>query len=94
MGPERSLGRIFFKLRGEIDTEWTFADGSYVRAHQHASGARLGEERAIGISRGGPTTKIHVVTDAHGNPISFEVTGGQVHDAAVALKLLDMVPDS
>ena len=92
MGPERSLGRFFFKLRGEIDTEWTFADGSYVRAHQHASGARLGEERAIGISRGGPTTKIHVVTDAHGNPISFEVTGGQVHDAAVALKLLDMVP--
>lgn len=86
------MGRFFFQLRGEIDTEWIFADGSYVRAHQHASGARIGEERAIGRSAGGLTTKIHMVTDAHGNPISFEITGGQVHDAAIAMKLLDMVP--
>ena len=78
------MGRFFFELRGEIDTEWVFADGSYVRAHQHASGARHGEEQAIGISRGGPTTKIHVAADAHGNPIDFEITGGEVHDAKVA----------
>ena len=41
------------------------------------TGAPWRDVRAIGISRGGPTTKIHVVTDAHGNPISFEVTGGK-----------------
>ncbi len=31
-----------------MDTEWVFADGSYEAAHSHASGARRGEERAIG----------------------------------------------
>ena len=83
------MGRFFFTLRGEIDEEWTFADGSYIKAHQHASGARHGEERAIGKSRGGLTTKVHVVVDAHGNPIDFEITGGETHDVKVAPKLLE-----
>ena len=78
------MGEFFFELRGEVDSEWVFTDGSYVRAHQHASGARHGEERAIGVSRGGPTTKIHLAADAHGNPIDFEITGGEVHDSQVA----------
>jgi transposase len=82
------MGGFFFKLRGEIDTEWVFADGSYIRAHQHASGARLGEERAIGRSRGGPTTKLHIAADAHGNPIDFEITGGEVHDAKAAPEII------
>ncbi len=44
----------FFDLRGEIDAEVAFVAGSYVRAHQHASGARHGAERAVHwkISRG------------------------------------------
>ena len=85
------MGGFFFELRGEIDTEWAFADGSYVRAHQHASGARHGEERCIERSRGGPTTKIHMATDAHGNPIDFEITGGNVHDAKVADTLIKKI---
>lgn len=94
MGWQGVVGRFFFAFRGEIDQEWTFADGSYIRAHQHASGARIGEERAIGKSRGGSTSKIHVVADAHGNPVAFEITGGEVHDAAIALKLLEKVPEA
>lgn len=90
-GPQKGFGRIFFELRGEIDTEWVFADGSYVRAHQHASGARRGEERAIGKSRGGPTTKLHIAADAHGNPIDFEITGGEIHDSKVADQLIKKV---
>lgn len=85
------MGRFFFKLRGEIDEEWVFADGSYVRAHQHASGARIGEERAIGRSAGGFTTKMHVAADAHGNPIDFEITGGQIHDAKEAEKIIKKI---
>ena len=61
-GQKKGCGKHFFDLRGEIDTEWVFADGSHVRAHQHASG----EERAIARSCGGATTKIHVAADAHG----------------------------
>lgn len=62
-----------------------------MRVHQHASGARIGEERAIGLSRGGPTTKIHACTDAHGNPIDFEITGGEVHDVKVAPKIISKI---
>lgn len=91
MGKTRFVGKIFFELRGEIDTEWVFADGSYIRAHQHASGARNGEERAIGKSRGGLTTKIHMAADAHGNPIDFEITGGEVHDVKIADKLIEKI---
>ena len=71
-----------------------FADGSYVRAHQHASGARLGHERAIGRSRGGPTTKIHMACDAHGNPIDFKITGGEVHDAKTAPQIIEMIQEA
>ncbi len=91
LGKKRSLGGFFFELRGEVDEEWVFIDGSYVKAHQHASGARSGEERAIGISRGGATTKIHIAADAHGNPIDFEITGGEVHDSQVAGKIIDKI---
>ena len=71
-----------------MDQEWVFIDGSYIRAHQHASGARHGFERAIGQSRGGRTTKIHLATDANGLPIDFKITGGEVHDSQVAAQLI------
>ena len=94
MGSQGTLGRFFFELRGEIDQEWVFIDGSYVRAHQHASGARHCEERAIGKSRGGNTTKIHIAADAHGNPIDFEITGGEVHDAKAASQVIEKVKEA
>ena len=53
----KGLWDKFFRLRGVLDQEWVFIDGSYIRVHQHASGARYGFERAIGQSRGGQTTK-------------------------------------
>lgn len=85
------MGEFFFELRGEMDTEWVFTDGSYVRAHQHASGARRGEERAIGRTSGGLTSKIHLCADAHGNPIDFEITGGEVHDSQIAPELIEKI---
>ncbi len=94
MVSQRVVGEIFFKLRGEIDKEWVFADGSHIRAHQHASGARRGEVRAIGRSRGGSTTKIHLAVDSHGSPINFEITGGEVHDSQVAEHLIDIACDA
>ncbi|UOO88264.1 IS5 family transposase [Vitreoscilla massiliensis] len=84
-------GQVFFKLRGVLDTERVFIDGSYVRAHQHASGARRGEARAIGRSRGGATTKIHLAVDANGHPLDFEITGGETHDSQVAPQLIALV---
>lgn len=46
------------------------------------------EEEAIGVSRGGRTTKIHAVTDEKGRIRRFDLTGGNRHDAAVAEPLI------
>ena len=42
----------------------------------------------MGRSRGGLTTKIHALTDAHGLPIEFVLTPGQAADCPAAAKLL------
>jgi len=44
--------------------------------------------QALGRSRGGFSTKIHVVVDALGNPLDFVLTGGEVHDSTQAEALL------
>ena len=38
----------------------------------------------IGVSRGGKTTKIHVIVDALGNPIHAHLSAGNVHDSTEA----------
>lgn len=44
--------------------------------------------QALGRSRGGFSTKLHVVVDALGNPLDFVLTGGQRHDITQAATLL------
>lgn len=52
--------------------------------------AQKGEKnQAIGISRGGRSTKIHAVVDGKGRPLNFVVTGGQVHDNQVVGEVLN-----
>ena len=46
--------------------------------------------RALGRSRGGFGTKIHLRTDGRGNPLAFKITGGEEHDAPHLLRLMDM----
>lgn len=65
------------------DVEWPMSVGStIVRAHQHAAGARKGGLRdpALGRSRGGLTSKIHLTCDGRGRPLAFVVTGGNTDD--------------
>jgi len=44
--------------------------------------------QALGRSRGGISTKIHLICDAHGNPLDFVLTGGQAHESETAATLL------
>jgi transposase len=56
-------------------------DSSVMRAHAHAAGARKASgEQALGRSRGGFSTKLHLRCDGHGRPVTFHLTGGQRHD--------------
>jgi transposase len=77
-------------------------DGSFgadVRQHR-GSGACLGRRRkrgqknqALGRSRGGFSSKIHLKTDFDGLPIAFHLTGGEVSDSTQLKTSLDIGPD-
>ena len=47
-----------------------------------------GSDKALGRSRGGLTTKIHLLVNQSGLPLEFRLTAGQVSDYAVAIELL------
>lgn len=71
-------------------------DSTIVRAHQHAAGARTGghtqkqppggvalepADHALGRSRGGWTTKLHLACEQRRKPLSMVLTGGQCGDS-------------
>lgn len=39
------------------------------------------EDHALGRSRGGYSTKLHLLCDAEGHPLSFHLTPGQTHES-------------
>lgn len=74
---------------GELDWSVHFLDSTSVRAHQHAAGARGGQaSEALGRSRGGFSTKIHLRADQRGRPLVLLVTAGQRHDQTMFEPLL------
>ena len=77
--------RLFKLLASCPDMEWIFIDGSHVRAHQHSAGIA---NQSISKSVGGNSSKIHLIVDAHGNPIDFMITDGTTHDVKVAPDLI------
>lgn len=54
---------------------------------------RLGEppDHALGRSRGGFTTKLHLVTDGAGLPLAVALSAGQAHESRYATRVLDAV---
>lgn len=64
------------------------------RQHDEPSApARSGRKRGaqthgIGRSRGGPTSKVHIIVDALGLPLAFRITEGQRHDILPAPALV------
>ncbi|CCW31975.1 transposase [Xenorhabdus nematophila F1] len=88
------LQMIFKWLSGISDREWLFIDGSIIRAHQHSAGAATDKDEAIGKSRGGRSTKIHLAVDSQGLPVHFELSRGQTHDIKHAESLVNHSPVS
>jgi transposase len=82
--------RVFETLQ-DPDLEWAIIDSTVIRAHQHAAGAlKEGDaDQALGRSRGGFGTKIHIMVDALGNPVEFILTGGQEADVTQAEPLIN-----
>ena len=71
---------------GQVDRSLWCVDGSSIRAHRSASGmipqsAENDEMNALGRSRGGYSTKLHVLTDGNGALLSMTATAGQTHES-------------
>jgi transposase len=78
----------------EPDSESVMGDSTVVRAHACAAGAAADTteppvDQALGRSKGGFSTKIHVLVDGLGNPLDFRLTGGQAADVTQAIPLLE-----
>ena len=67
-------------------------DSTFCKVHQHAAGARKKYgNQAIGISRGGKTTKIHALVTENFQLIGLLLSGGNIHDSECATELLSKV---
>ncbi|WSZ63849.1 IS5 family transposase [Streptomyces canus] len=96
----RALQQIQARADAAGDVDWLVQiDSTIVRAHQHAAmtgrkGGSTGDEpedHALGRSRGGLTTKIHLACDGKGRPLAILLTPGQRYDSICARPLLERI---
>ena len=73
-------------LQADPDLSAVRLDSTVVRAHVSAAGApkNKGTDPALGRSRGGFGTQIHILANRRGRPLRLRVTGGQRHDSTQA----------
>ena len=64
-------------LLDDPDNRYVMIDSTIVRAHQQSACGKGGQGEVLGRSRGGLTTKVHMVCDAQGWPTRLALTGGQ-----------------
>jgi transposase len=101
-----TLDAILSRLRaapidaGEVDDDLWCVDGSVVRAARCAAGGAKRKDpdepadHALGRSRGGFSTKIHILCDGHGHPLHFQLTAGQAHEYTAFVPLLEGADES
>lgn len=74
---------------GRLDWQTHHVDGTVVRAHQHAAGAGGGHvDQALGWSRGGFSTKVHLRAEGGGKPMALVISGGERHESLYVDALL------
>ncbi|GHE15703.1 hypothetical protein GCM10010339_91190 [Streptomyces alanosinicus] len=93
-------------MEGRIDWSKAGADSTLLRAHQHAAGARKRTpkipgkrsrpewhrpDEALGRSRGGLTTKIHLASESGRRPLALLLIPGQRGDGPQMIEVLDRV---
>ena len=88
--------KMFDYFKQDPDMEWVMIDSTIVRAHACAAGYGKDSQskEALGRSKGGFSTKIHILTDALGNPLKFFLTAGQRNDITQAKTLCKSIFNS
>ena len=76
--------------KAQIDWLWHFVDGTVIRTHKHAAGARkfdkegrprTPESLALGRSRGGFSTKVMIRVEGNGKPMQMVLAPGERHNS-------------
>jgi transposase len=96
---DRILRRLHTRLDRlrRLDFDLWCVDGSSIRASRSAAGARRrcsdgqGEDQALGRSRGGFGTKLHLIVDGHGIPLAASISPGQAHESKHLEPVLEAV---
>lgn len=82
---------------GLLGKELWLVDGTVVRAARCAAGGGKEDDpdepddHGLGRSRGGFSTKIHLVSDDQGHPLAVKITPGQEHESQSLCELLESV---
>ncbi len=80
-------------VHGWLDWSAHFVDGTSIRAHQHAAGASKRQggnaRQALGRSRGGHSTKLHIRAERGGKPLVLLLTAGERHEQSVFEPLME-----
>jgi transposase len=97
---DRLLERLHQRLdaRGRIDLDLWCIDATSIRASRAAAGALRkkpvsGEpaDHALGRSRGGFGTELHLIVDGHGIPLAVAASPGQAHESKLLEPVLEAV---
>jgi transposase len=89
-----AVSEFWAKLREEVighdfDSD-RCVDSTSIKVHKDGANPHGGQaNQAIGRSKGGLTTKIHISVDGQGRPVAIEITPGQSGDAPEAIPLLE-----
>lgn len=93
---DRIYARLLQRLEklGKLSRELWCMDGSVIRAHRCASGMIPQNDEhdrlvALGRSRGGYSSKLHVLTDRNGHLLSATLSPGQTHESTEVKHLLE-----
>jgi transposase len=83
------LQYLFESVQKDADKDSISINSTIVRSHACAAGLRKNaqDEKALGRSKGGFSTKIHATGDALGLPLEFILTPGQRNDCTPAIEL-------
>lgn len=65
------------------------SSGALCRRRRKKGDRREPQDHALGRSRGGFSTKIHLLCDGQGHALHFELTAGQAHETTAFLDTLD-----
>ena len=90
---------VFVRIFAELaqpgpDGQTIMIDSTHLKAHRTAASLskRGTRPRAIGRTKGRLNSKLHMVCDGLGRPLTFFLSPGQMSDAKGALVLLDALP--